>query len=307
MNRASGLYLIMGLLGLCWGLSIPLTRIAVSTGHAPLGLTAWQVIYMSVFLSVVLALRGRRFPSLRRHWPLFLTVALTGTLVPNMFSYTAAAHLPAGVMAIVVALVPMFSLPIALGLGMERWRWTRLGGVLLGALAVVLLTGPRTSLPDPAAAGFVLIALIAPLCYGIEGNFLAFRGTGGLDALQVLWGASLAAMLVAVPVSVASGAWIDPLRPWGPAEWATLLSAVVHGIAYSGYVWLVGAAGSVFAAQVAYLVTGGGVLWSMLLLGERYSGFVWLAFALMIAGVALVQPRGRARRSGLPQPAVEEA
>ena len=71
-----------------------------------------------------------------------------------------------------------------------------------------------------------------------------------------------------------------------------MLSGVLNALAYSGYIWLVGRAGSVFASQIAYLVTGFGVLWSMALLGERYSAWVWLAFALMLAGIALVQPRG---------------
>ena len=78
---------------------------------------------------------------------------------------------------------------------------------------------------------------------------------------------------------------------WGPAEWAILASGVLNALAYSGYVWLVGRAGSVFASQIAYVVTGFGVLWSMALLGERYSPWVWAAFVLMLGGVALVQPR----------------
>jgi drug/metabolite transporter (DMT)-like permease len=69
---------------------------------------------------------------------------------------------------------------------------------------------------------------------------------------------------------------------------------------YSAYVWLVGRAGSVFAAQVSYLVTGFGVLWSMALLGERYSGYVWAALALMFAGLALVQPRPPLAGAGTP-------
>jgi len=47
----------------------------------------------------------------------------------------------------------------------------------------------------------------------------------------------------------------------------------------------------VFSSQVAYLVTGWGVLWSMLLLGEWYSIWVWMAFALMLVGITLVRPR----------------
>ena len=57
--------------------------------------------------------------------------------------------------------------------------------------------------------------------------------------------------------------------------------------------WSAGA-GSVFASQIAYLVTGFGVVWSMLLLGERYSAPVWAAFALMLRG----HGAGAAARSG---------
>ena len=70
-----------------------------------------------------------------------------------------------------------------------------------------------------------------------------------------------------------------------------MLSSVVHAAVYTAYVWLVGRAGAVFAAQVSYLVTPFGVLWAMLILGEGLSGTVWLAMAMMFAGLFLVQPR----------------
>jgi hypothetical protein len=41
-------------------------------------------------------------------------------------------------------------------------------------------------------------------------------------------------------------------------------------------------------------VTGFGVFWAMLLLGESYSGWIWAALALMLMGLFLVQPRPRA-------------
>jgi len=53
----------------------------------------------------------------------------------------------------------------------------------------------------------------------------------------------------------------------------------------------VGRAGSVFASQVSYLVTGFGVLWAILFLGESYSAYVWSAMAVMMLGLFLVRPR----------------
>jgi drug/metabolite transporter (DMT)-like permease len=46
-------------------------------------------------------------------------------------------------------------------------------------------------------------------------------------------------------------------------------------------------------------VTGFGVLWSILFLGERYSGWLWAALALMLLGLFFVQPRPRAHKEVL--------
>ena len=112
----------------------------------------------------------------------------------------------------------------------------------------------------------------------------------------------IVAALIALPLAVLSGQWIDPRPPWGLADAALLANAVVHALVYAGYVWLTGRAGSVFAAQASYLVTLFGMLWSMGLLSERYSGYVWAALGLMILGLALVQPRPRLPSDPSPSP-----
>ena len=45
---------------------------------------------------------------------------------------------------------------------------------------------------------------------------------------------------------------------------------------------------------MAYLVTGFGMVWSMLILHENYAGWVWLAFVAVLLGIFLVQPRPNA-------------
>jgi drug/metabolite transporter (DMT)-like permease len=279
-------------LGMIWGFTIPLTKTAVSTGHQPLGLIFWQLLIATVALSAISIIR-RVGPVLnRRALIYFLVVGLLGTIFPNSFSYLAATHLPAGVMGIVIASVPMFSLGIALGLRFEKPSLHRGIGVLLGAGAVVLLIGPQTSLPDPDKAIFVLVALIAPLCYGAEGHYIAASAPPDVDPVTTLLGASAIGCVIAGPLALASGSWVDPFMPWQNAEWALLLSSLCHVVAYTGYIWLVGKAGAVFASQMAYVVTVSAVLFSALMLSEIYSGWVWSALVLMLAGLALVQPRG---------------
>ncbi len=280
-------------IGAAWGATIPMTKLAVSTGYRPFGLIFWQLAMATMLLGGWLVWRGR-LPSLARAWPLFLMVALLGTLVPNSFSYRAAAELPAGVMAIVIAMVPMFALPVALFLGLERPRLMRFLGVALGAVAVVMIVGPEASLPEPEKAPWVLIALLAPLAYAFEGNLLSRFGTRGLDPVEVLFGASALGVMIALPLALGSGQWVSPTGAWDVAKGAIVVNGVLHVAAYAGYIALVGRAGAVFASQVAYVVTGAGVLWSMLLLGERYSPWVWAALLLMLAGLTLVRPRGTA-------------
>ena len=291
MSASPSLYGMLFLMGAGWGLSVPLSKIAVSTGHQPFGLIFWQLFIVVAVLGAICAVRGRRLEMGRRYWRLLITVALTGAVLPDVFFYLAARELPGGVMSIIISSVPMFSLPIALALGIEKPALWRLVGLLIGMAGIVLLVAPQSSLPDRAMAAFIPVALLAPLLYATEGNLVAKWGTQGLDSVQVLLGASILGLVMTLPLALISGHWISPLATFGRPEAALVAAAVIHALVYAAYVWLVGRAGSVFAAQTSYLVTGCGVLWSMLLLNENYSGYVWAALALMLVGMFLVQPR----------------
>lgn len=278
--------------GAAWGLTTPLMSIAVSTGFQPLGLIVWQNLIMAALLALLLRLM--RLPLVPRaaDLPLIAIVALFGTALPGYFSFLTAAMLPAGMRSVILSAVPMFVLPMAVAFGFERPEARRALGILLGALALALLARPGASASEAGTAA-VLLALIAPLSYAVEATCLAMRGGAGLHPFQLLFGAALVCLAGALPLGWASGQLVSLGDAGGAAEQAVLVSGLLNAAAYSAYVWLVGQAGAVFASQIAYLVTGSGVLWSMLLLGERYGAALWAALALMLAGLALVQPRPR--------------
>ena len=279
------------LMGAIWGAVFPITKIAVSTGYKPFGIMVWQMAIAFGLSTLLLVLRGKRPHFRRRDLPVYIGVALLGTVLPNWFSYTASAQLPAGIISIIIALVPLFSMPISLAMGFEKLSVLRVLGALCGAAAIAILIGPDASLPDPSKIGFVLVMAVAPLLYGMEANFLTYMGDRGLEAVQVLFGATVIGLLFSVPLAALSGQNITPLQAWAPQHWAIVVGAALNWAAYVGYVWLIRRAGPVFSSQVAYLVTGWGVVISMLMLGERYSVWVWGALGLMLLGVALVQPR----------------
>jgi drug/metabolite transporter (DMT)-like permease len=291
-------------MGAGWGLCVPLGKIAVSGGYPAMGLVFWESVILMVFLGTVCLLRRKPIVLRRSAWRIYAIVAFLGTVLPGWAYYTSAFHLPAGVLSILMSTVPMISFPIALLLGNDSFRLIRLGGLAFGLAGILLLIGPEASLPDPAMALFIPLALIAPVCYACEGNFVARWGTDGLDAIQVVAGAAVLSTVVMFPVALLSGQWIDPRPPWGMADAALVAGSLTHAVVYCVYVWLVGRAGSVFTAQTSYLVTAFGVIWSITLLSEVYSSFIWGAMALMLMGIFLVQPRPRIALA--PVPAIGE-
>jgi len=286
------LVLIAALLviGAGWALTVPLAKIAVSTGYQPIGLIFWQTTIGAALLALILTVTGTRFRPDRRQWAIALMIALTGTLLPNAFSYRAAVHLPGGIISLLLSLIPMLAFPMALAMGTDRFAPVRLLGLALGLGATLLIVLPDASLPDPAMLLFIPVALVAPTFYALEGNLVARFGTAGMDAVQTLCLASFLGAVISLPIAVGTGNFIVP-RSLGAPELALAASSVVHALVYSGYVWMVGRAGAVFAVQVSYLVTIFGMVWSMVLLDERYAPAIWASLVLMLAGMALVQPR----------------
>jgi len=295
--RPSGRLALVGvllLLGIGWGSTQSLGKLAVSSGHQHFGLILWQLVIGAVVLGTLNLLRRKSFAITRAGLRFAVVIALIGTLIPNSTFYLSVAHLPGGVMSILISTVPLLSLPLALALGMDRFDALRLLGLCCGVLGVALIALPQTSLPSPDMVAWLPVALIGPLFYAMEGNYVAKWGTADLDAVQAMFWASLVGALIALPLTLWSGQWISPLPPYGVPELALIASSCVHALVYAGYVWLAARAGAVFATQVAYVVTGSGVLWAMLLLGERFSGWVWAALAVMLLGLFLVQPRLKA-------------
>jgi drug/metabolite transporter (DMT)-like permease len=291
------------LIGAVWALTFPLTKIAVLGGYRNFGIIFWSSIIAVIILGGVVALRGLKLPLHRGALGRYAFVAFFGTILSSALSYTAAEHLPAGVISVCMSIIPMVSLPLAIAVGLDRATWGRVLGLALGLLGVLLMTLPETSLPDPAKAIFIPLALLAVLCYAIEGVGLGRIGRAGLDPIQLLLGASVVTSIVTLPIAVVTGTFFIPPWPFGTAEAAVMLSGLANAVAYVGFVWMVGRGGAVYASQVAYVVTGFGVVWSMVLVGEAYSLWVWSALAVIFAGLFLTQPRPA--RDGARAPAME--
>lgn len=293
MSRRAHLVSFAGLclIALGWGITTPLNKVAVSAGYHHFGLVFWQLAIGATVMGIICALRGKGLPINGRTIAISLWIACLGTLIPNSTSYAALAHVPAGVMSILISMVPIFAFPVALALGVEQFDARRLLGLALGLAGTLILVMPGASLSATFALVWVAVALVAPLCYAFEGNYVARWGTAGLDPIQLLFGASVAGTCLALPLALATGQFITPFQPYGPPEFAIIAGGCLGVLSYTGYVWLVRRAGPLFAVQVSYPVTGIGVLAAVLVLNEPAPPALWISLALVLLGVFLVQPR----------------
>ena len=277
--------------GSAWGVTFSLARIAASAGAHPVGLTLWQGLLGGLLLLALAVARRRPPPVSRTHLRFYLVCGLLSTVVPSILYFYAASRVPAGVLSITIALVPILTFAAALALGIDRLARGRLAGLLAGLAAVLLIVLPHESLPDPAMAAWVLLAVISALCYAAEGLYVALRRPAGSDPAATVAAVLLMAAAVLIPVVVATDTFVPLGLPWGEVEWSVVGMVAVNAVAYAVFYHLIQVAGPVFASQMGYVVTLAGVGWGIAIFGERHSVWIWGALALMLAGVALVRPR----------------
>ena len=278
-------------MGAGWGITQPLTKIAVSTGYGHFGLVFWQLLIGAVLMGIICVVRRMALPLNVRALRLYLILAMVGTVLPNSLSYQAAVFLPAGIMSLLISTVPMFAFVIALMLGNDHFRWRRLIGLAFGFAGVLLIVAPAVDLGQDIPVGWAALYLIVALFYAFEGNYVNKWGTQGLGPFQVMLGASLVGLVVVTPLTLATGQFIMPGTPMPVTQMALLASSVIHVLVYASYVWLVGRAGAVFTVQVSYFVTGFGLIWASLILDETYAPTIWIALSAMFIGMYFVQPR----------------
>ena len=131
-------YIVLILLGCGWGLTIPLTVIAVKTGLGHLGIIFWQFFIVMVLFGVRQIFLKNKLSLARNSLQIFCVIAFIGTIFPNSASLIAAFYLPGGVLSILIATVPMFAFPIALFLGIDKFEFSRVFGIIFGFRSIFI-------------------------------------------------------------------------------------------------------------------------------------------------------------------------
>ncbi|MEQ8602847.1 MAG: DMT family transporter [Marivibrio sp.] len=287
--------LLLLFLGSIWGLNASIAKLAGQSGVAPIGFTSWQMSGAAVVVTAVCLARGLRIRFDAAHWRYYLLVGVLGTGAPSVNLVNALNHLPAGVLTIGLAMVPLFSYLMSLTVGLERFDRLRAGGILLGFAGMLLIILPEASLPNEGDALWFLISLLTPLLYAFSSVAAAKFRPQGASSLPLAGGMLITLGIVLWPTAWAAGQIFTPsLGETGGLSVASvtvLVAIAVSSVAYFIYFEIVRMAGPVAVSVVGYIVTCTGIGWGMLFFGEEHSLYVWAAVAVIFAGLALVNKR----------------
>jgi len=291
MRFSSGLLLPTFLLllgGTAYGSIFSANKLAVDAGMPFFAYAFWQIaIASAVLLPVSVLLRSPPKLSLR-HVQVYGLVAIVGLSGPLIIIVILANKLPPSVITLAAALIASATYLLALAVRSESFRWLALLGVVLGFGGVLFIVLPEDGLPDQAAAGWVLFALLLPASAAVNNVFTARLMPPDVNSLSLTTGLmSFSALLLLIIMLVIDGP-VALTHAGVDAIWPTLWASAAIVVTYLCFFEILRRAGGLFFAQINYVVVAAGVVWAYLLFGDEPSVWLWAAIAVIALGLAVM-------------------
>jgi drug/metabolite transporter (DMT)-like permease len=292
--------LLLAALSLIWGASFMFIRVADRQ------IDPWALVFLRVFLGAVVLVPAalltgprRALGQARDAWWALLFLGVVNTAVPFLLFSWSETRITSSLAAILQAAAPIFTVLIAVLLGLERVGGRRLAGFLVGLAGVALLLG------SPGGGGVLaaLAVVLAAFCYACGATF-ASRRLSGVEPLVIGAGSCVAATAITAPIGIATLPASVP--GWKETGSVVVLGLVGTGIAYVIFFALIASAGPSRAVLVTYTIPPVALVYGVVLLGEPLRWEALAGLALILAGVAFAagKPTNRApARSGSLDPA----
>jgi drug/metabolite transporter (DMT)-like permease len=209
-------------------------------------------------------------------------------------------YVDSGVAAIANATVPIFVALLAIRIRpSERAGGSRLGGILVGLVGIVVLVGIDPHGGWWAVAGTMAIVL-SSLSYA-RANLYTQNNLPTTPAPVIVCAVGLAGGLVILPAAIVQGPSTVPgLEALGAVIGLSLLGTTVASIAHYTMLQRYGSART---SLVAYLIPVTALIYGVAILDEPVTLNAVLGLVLILVGVALGSGLARAARRSGPAPA----
>jgi len=279
--------LLLIFLGSSWGLYFSLLKIAVLSGISYVGILTLTTVGVGIGMTAIALLRGRKPEFKLRHNIFYLVCALCGYLLPMIAELLVIAHMPAGLLTLIVSVAPLATLLFAWVMKTDVINLSRMAGIMLGAVAVFAILLPDAHSSEAVAWQWLLVALVVPVSYAIHHNFAARCWPAGSDSYQVACGEAIVASLILIMFSLFNWQWQD-VQSWNQGHNAILFMAVISLVDIYIYFELIRLKGPIYTSHANYFMVISGVLWGMLMFAERPSPLMWISALLLVASLYLI-------------------
>lgn len=294
-SRVQGLFLLFSL-GLIWGSGYSLAHYATTHGIHPLSYAFWQSLGPAIFMFLYLAYQrpqSAKHILTPTHIRFYAVCGFLGIALPNTNMYFASAHLPAGLLAVLVNTVPVITFLVAWSVGEEHFSIARFTGVLLSVVGIMILVFPKSQLAHIQSVPWILTALISPLSFAACAVFIAKKSPPNTNPSTLSTGMLIFSTLFLIPVIMASHHFYFFEYPFALRDWVILIEIVLSSIGYVLLFMLIKLAGSVYYSLVAGVVALTGLFWGWLLFGEHLQLYSTVATLFIISGIVFVALRQR--------------
>lgn len=290
-------WLMLVLLASVWGSSFILIKRGLFTDNGEVLFTDFQVGALRIFIAALFMfpLVLKKTHLLREgRWKYFLAVGLFGNTLPAFFFATAQTEIPSAVAGMLNALVPVFSVLIAVFIFRVRVSGLQWSGIFLGLISAAGILWAAGDFDKGAVhMGYAGLIVLATLCYATSLNIIK-QYLQNEPAVAIT---GLALILVS-PIGVGVLLYTDFTHTLQTAEgvWTGLGAVAVlavfgTGLALILFNKLVQETDAVFASSVTYLIPLVAVLWGIFD-GEQFTLTQGLFGGAMLFGLVLIN-RGK--------------
>ncbi len=295
----------LGALAVLWGSGFLLIKIALE-GMSPIQIVLGRLLAAAVVMLVVVAYRREALPRRLTPWAHLTVMAIVTNIAPYFLYAWAEQHINSGLAGVLNATTPLFTLLFAVSTHTEHLTASRVVGLALGFLGVVVLAAPWH---DGGVSGSLLgigASLLASASYAASyvyaRRFLSARqfsplvlSTGQMVAGAVLLGA-LAPAVALHPMTLTMNVVAS----------VVVLGVVGTGVAYVLNYRLIADEGATAASTVTYLIPIVAVVLGLVVLAEPVGWNLAAGALIVLAGVALSEGRlGRRRHTSFAKQSTE--
>jgi drug/metabolite transporter (DMT)-like permease len=254
---------------------------------------------------IVMAVMGKRPRITPSSIASVTLLAVLDSIIPYTLVAWAEVKIDSGVASVLISTLPLFTVLFAsVTLPDERLSSRGFLGLASGFVGVIVLTGGDI-LDITSGSTVAMFAVVgAAMSYGAASvyarSLLRKQGALEITSMKLVAGTAIAAVIT---FSVEGVPNYGALSLEGGAA-LIALGVLSTGVAFTGYLWLVGNSGSVFASLVTYVVPVAGLLLGWSILGESIGLSTALGTALIASGVAgvMYHPKQEVKTVESPRP-----